>query len=113
MSGIIHNFSVLAQGGGHVGVQTQNPVLIAQARPYHVVILVGIGQAVGRRETEEAVIIPEATVKHRRICPVSIEAQVGQTQINAVFGFVGQVYKALHIDAVFKVLVHPDFVFLG
>ena len=112
MGGIVNDLAVLAQGGVHVGVQAQDPVVLTQAGPHNVVILVGVGQAIGRLKAEETVIIPEAAVEHRRVGPVAVEAQVRQAQVHTVLGFIGQVYEAFHIDAVFKVLVHPYLVLL-
>ena len=113
MGRIINDLAILIQQRAGIGVYTQNPIAVAQAGPKHSVVFVGIGQTVGSGIAEEAVVIPEAAVEDRRIGPVAIEAQEGQAQINVILLGVFQVDITFHIDAVFKVGLHPGLVLGG
>ena len=111
MGGIVDDLAVGTQNGTGVGVHTQHPVAAAQVGPDDVVVLVTLGQAVGRRVAEEGIVVPEGGIEDGGLGPVAVEAQEGQAQVHAML--VIQIDEALHIDAVLKVLTDPCLVLGG
>ena len=112
MGGIIDDVAVLVGNSAGVGVEAQDPVGASQGGPHDGVILITLGQTVGRRQAPEAVVVPESGIEGGGSGPVAIEAQEGQIQLHSAL-FVGQVNEAFHIAAVLPVLGEHGLVFLG
>ena len=105
VTGVVHSLGVVIG----VGIDTQDPVGLAQRGPDDMLRLVISGHSA---LVPEVLFVPVAAVEDGSFVPVAVEAHVRQAQVHAAL-FSGQVNETFHIAAVFEVLFEPCLVVIG